>query len=223
MGCLKGIFRLIVIILVIAGFFYFDGPGFIKEKIDGYTSPPREVLIQEEKDYGNLGYVSEDYKFQRAITIGKYRKILVTHIPTGQKISIIDIGDTTTLNQADFYSTKIDLKLYQLMDTIKNSPVRLKDIEITQRGTVLAKGKIVPYVNFTAKLNIFPLLKVSGTIAAYNTKNADDGIVAKIGKAIQKNKEDTTTKVVLSAKLSGNYNFNATENLIKSISFIGIN
>ena len=88
---------------------------------------------------------------------------------------------------------------------------------------MLAKGKIVPYVNFTAKLNIFPLLKVSGTIAAYNTKNADDGIVAKIGKAIQKNKEDTTTKVVLSAKLSGNYNFNATENLIKSISFIGIN
>ena len=183
MGCLKGIFRFLVIAIVIAGFFYLDGPGFIKEKIDGYTSPEREIFVQDEKDFGNLANVPSDYIFQRSITIGKYRKILITHTPSGQKISIIDIGDTTTLNQADFYTTKIDLKLYQLMDTVKNSPLEVKNIEITQRGTILAKGKIVPYVNFTAKLKIMPLIKVSGTIAAYNTKNADDGIVAKISKA----------------------------------------
>lgn len=223
MGCLKGIFRLIVFAVVIAGFFYLDGPGFIKEKIDGYTSPERNVFIQQEKDFGSLAAVSTDYIFQRSITIGKYRKILATHKPSGQKISLIDIGDTTTLNQADFYTTKIDLKLYQLMDTVKNSPLAVKDIEITQRGTILAKGKIVPYVNFTAKLKIFPLIKVSGTIAAYNTKNADDGIVAKISKAVKQNKEDTSTKIVLSMRLSGNYSFETTQNLIKAISFIGIN
>lgn len=223
MGCLKGFFRLIVIAVVIAGFFYLDGPGFIKEKIDGYTSPEREIFVQDEKDFGNLAAVPEDYKFQRSITIGKYRKILATYTPSGQKISLIDIGDTTTLNQADFYTTKIDLKLYQLMDTVKNSPLEVKDVEITQRGTVLAKGKIVPYVNFTARLKIMPLIKVSGTIAAYNTKNADDGIVAKISKAVKQNKEDTTTKIVLSTRLSGNYSFEATQGLIKAISFIGIN
>jgi len=222
MGCLKGIFRLIVIAVVIAGFFYLDGPGFIKEKIDGYTSPEREIFVQEEKDFGNLSSVPYDYKFQRSITLGKYRKILATHTPSGQKISLIDIGDTTTLNQADFYTTKIDLKLYQLMDTVKNSPLEVKDVEITQRGTVLAKGKIVPYVNFTAKLKIMPLIKVAGTIAAYNTKNTDDGIVAKISKAVKQNKEDTTTKIVLSTKLSGNYSFEITETLIKAISFIGL-
>ncbi len=223
MGCLKGIFRLMVIAVVIAGFFYLDGPGFIKEKIDGYTSPDREIFVQDEKDFGNLEGVSSDYKFQRSITIGKYRKILATYIPSGQKISIIDIGDTTTLNQGDFYTTKIDLKLYQLLDTVKNSPLEIKNIEITQRGTILAKGKIVPYVNFTAGLKILPFIKISGTIAAYNTKNADDGIVAKISKAVKQNKEDTSTKIVLSTRLSGNYSFEATGNLIKAISFIGIN
>lgn len=223
MGCLKGIFRLIIIVLVIAGFFYFGGPNFIKEKMDGFINPPKEVFVQEEKDYGNLAATPIEYKFQRSVTPSKYRKILITHIPTGQKISIIDLGDTTTLKQADFYSTQIDLKLYQILDTVKNYSAEVKDIEITQRGTVLAKGKIVPYVNFTAKLKIFPLLKVNGTVAAYNTKNADDGIVAKIGKAVRQTKEDTTTKILISAKLFNNYNFDVTENLIKSISFIGLN
>ena len=68
-----------------------------------------------------------------------------------------------------------------------------------------------------------PLLKVSGTIAAYNTKNIDDGIVAKISKAVKQNKEDTSTKIILSTRLSGNYSYEVTQNLIKSISFIGIN
>ncbi len=223
MGCLKGIFRLIVFAVIIAGFFYLDGPGFIKEKIDGYTSPERNIFVQQEKDFGNLAAVPADYIFQRSITIGKYRKILATHKPSGQKISLIDIGDTTTLNQADFYTTKIDLKLYQLLDTVKNSPLEVKNIEIAERGTILAKGKIVPYVNFTAKLKILPLIKISGTIAAYNTKNADDGIVTRISNVINQNKEDTSTKIVLSMRLSGNYSFETTQNLIKSISFIGIN
>lgn len=223
MGCLKGIIRLIVIILVTIGFFYFDGPGFLKERIDEYRSPAKEILVQDEKDYGNLAYTSDDYKIQRSITMGGKRKLLITHIPSGQKISLIDIGNTTTINQADFYSTKIDLKLYQIMDTVKNYSAEIKDIEITQRGTILAKGKIVPYVNFSAKLKIFPLIKVNGTIAAYNTKNADDGIMTKIGKKIMQTKEDTSTKIVLSARIFNNYKFNITEDLIKSISFIGIN
>ncbi len=223
MGCLRGIFRIIIIILIVAGFFYFGGPAFIKEKIESYTSPSKEVLMYEEKDFGNIINVSDEYKFQRSITIGKYRKLLVTYAPTGQKISLIDIGDTTTLSQTDFYSTKIDLKLYQLLDSVKNYSVGIQDIEITERGTILAKGKIVPYVNFSAKLKILPLITVKGTLAAYNTKNADDGIVAKVSKAIRQNKEDTTTKIVISAKLFNTYNFEVTRNLIKSISFIGIN
>lgn len=223
MGCLKGIFRFIIFVLIIAGFFYFNGPAFIKEKYEGYKSPSREVLCQEEKDFGNLSGVSEDYKFQRSITIGKYRKLLATHKPTGQKISLIDIGDTTTIKQADFYSTKIDLKLYQLLDNVKNYSIGIKDIEITERGTILSKGKIVPYVNFEAGLKILPIIKIHGTIAAYNTKNADDGIITKVSKVINKNKEDTTTKIILSARLFNNYRFDVVQNLIKSISFIGIN
>ncbi len=172
MGCLKGIFRLIIVILVIYAFFFFNGPQAIKERFDSYTNPPREVLIKEEKDFGNLAYVSEEYTFRRSVTIGKYRKITATNKPTGQKISLIDLGDTTTINQADFYSTKIDLKLYQLMDTVKNSPIGLRDIEITQRGTILAKGKIVPYVHFKANIKGIPFVKVTGTIAAYKIGRA---------------------------------------------------
>lgn len=223
MGCLKGIFRLIVVILVICAFFFFNGPQVIKEQFDSYANPSREALIQEEKDFGNLAYISTDYKFKRSITIGKYRKIIATHTPTGQKINLIDLGNTTTINQADFYSTKIDLKLYELIDTVKNSPIGLRNIEITQRGTVLAKGKIVPYVNFKAGIKGIPFIKTAGTVAAYNTKNADDGIVAKISKAVRQNEEDTSTKIILSSRLSGNYSQDATINLIKSISFIGIN
>ena len=224
MGCLKSIFRLIIVGLVIYAFIFFNGPQAVKEKFDKYANPPREVFIQEEKDFGSFAHTSTDYKFQRSVTIGKYRKITATYIPSGQKISLIDIADTVTINQADFYSTKIDLKLYELMDTIKNSPIGLRDIEITQRGTVLAKGKIVPYVNFKAGIKGIPFIKVAGTIAAYNTKNADDGIVAKIQRAVkQQTNDDTSTKIVLSTRLSGNYSPDATLNLIKSISFIGIN
>jgi len=222
MGCLRGIIRLIVIALVIWGFFYFDGPGFIKEKIDGYTSPAREVFVQEEKDFGNLAYVSEEYKFQRSITIGKYRKLLVTHIPTGQKISLIDVGDTTTVNQADFYTNKINSKLYELMDTVKNSPVGIKEIKITERGTFLAKGRIIPYVNFEARLKIMPLFTVKGTIGAYNSSNADDGIITKISKTVKRNQDDVTTKLVISAKLFNGYSFDVTKNFAQSISFIGL-
>lgn len=223
MGCLKGIFRFIILILIIAGFFYFNGPAFVKEKYEGYKSPSREVLCREEKDFGNLCAISPQYKIQRSITIGKYRKLLATHTQTGQKISLVDIGDTTTIKQADFYSTKIDLKLYELLDSVKNYSLEVDDIEITERGTILSKGKIVPYVNFKANLKILPIIKIHGTIAAYNTKNADDGIIKKVSKTINKNKEDTTTKIILSARLFNNYRFDVVSDFIKSISFIGIN
>lgn len=224
MGCLKKIINLIIFVALAGAFFWFDGPQYVKERYEEYTSPPKEVIVREETNFGNLAYVPDDYKLQRSLAVGRYKKITATHNLSKQKIVLFDTGSSGIINQSDFYSKKIDDKLYELLDKTKSTPIGFSAVEVTQRGTILAKGKIIPFVNFKAKLKTLPFITVSGTIGAYNTTNKDTGIIAKIEKAASTASSGNriTTKVVLSSRLTNNYSFDVTNNFIKSLSFIGV-
>ena len=47
MGCLKSIFRLIIVGLVIYAFFFFNGPQAVKEKFDKYAKEFAKMILCE--------------------------------------------------------------------------------------------------------------------------------------------------------------------------------
>lgn len=207
MGCLKSIIKKIFFLAIIFAFFFFGGYDFMTEKYQQFTSPPREVLIKDSKNFGDFSKVSSDYRLTRSLNFGGYRKFNAHYLPTNQKITILDLKNNKIIEPKDFYTKEIDKKINELLLKFKDSAITLEELTITNRGVVVAKGKTIPYVNFKSKVKNIPFKTVEGTIAAYESQN------------IAKNKKNSTIKIVISMRDSNKYNQEITANFIKDIKF----
>ncbi len=218
MGCLKKTAKLIVFILIVFAFFAYGGYTFVKGKYDAYTKPERSVLVKEMKDFGDLSEISADYQLSRSLNLFGYRKLNALYVPKNQKITIIDLNSDDVLTEEDFSSGKIEKKLEELSSKIINSPIiPIENIETTNKGKILAGLKIVPYIDFVAKVKGIPFLTLRGTAAVYTTVNSDEGLINKIKDKIQKNEVSRTSKLVISTKFSSDYYENITKNFISQI------
>lgn len=211
MGCLKSIVNKIILIALLVAFFFFGGCDFVVTKYNEFTSPPREVMIQQSKDFGDFSLVSSDFRLTRSINIGGYRKFNAQYMPTSQKITIIDLKDKDLISPSDFYSKSIDGKIYELLNNFKDSIITLEDLQITGRSTVLAKGKNIPCVNFKAKVKNIPFKTVEGTLMAYESLNTSS---AKKNKPAKK-----SVKVIVSMRDANKYNAQITADFVKNIKF----
>lgn len=211
-GCLKKIFCFVVFILVVIAFFALGGYSFVKDKYDAYTSPKRAVLIEEEQDFGNLENVSPDYVLTRSLNFFGYRKLNAFYTPKKQRITILDLNSDNKLKEEDFQKGVIEKKLEEFSGKVVNSPIMpLENIEITNIGKIQAGSYLVPYVDFEANVKMVPFFKAKGTIAIYKSKNKD-GVISKI-----KNKENITSKLVVSCKFPMGYEDKITKNFISQI------
>ncbi len=207
MGCLKSLIRKIIFAALLIAFFFFGGCDFVVTKYNEFTCPPREELLEQSKDFGDFSAVSSDYRLTRSINLFGYRKFNAQYMPTGQKITIIDLKDKNVITPEDFGNKKIDLKINEALESLKDSLITLENLEITGRGTIIAKGKTIPYVNFKADVKNVPFKTVEGTLGAYKSPNVS--------------KKDTpqTTKVLLSMRDCKKYNQQITANYMKSVKF----
>lgn len=222
MGCLKRIVKFILFIIFIWAFVHFGGFDYVREKYYEYTNPDRQTLFEEEADFGDFTKVPESYKLTRTLSVGKYRKINAKHSPSGQKIAVIDTGSTEFIDQNDFYTKQIDKKLEELLGMFKNSFLTPNNVQITQRGTLLAKGKIVPYIDFSASIKNVPFLGISGTVAGYTTINKNEGALSKLQNTVHPKQNKPTTKIIVSIGPGGSYKPEITKNFIKYINFKGL-
>ena len=207
MGCLKSIVKKILFIALLIAFFFFGGCDFVMTKYNEFTSPPREELLEQSKDFGDFSGVSSDYRLTRSINLFGYRKFNAEYMPTGQKITIIDLKNKNIIMPEDFSTKKIDSKINDALDNLKDSLITLENLEITGRGTIIAKGKAIPFVNFKADVKNVPFKTVEGTLGAYKSLN------------ISKKDKPQTTKVVISMRECKKYNQQITANYIKSVKF----
>lgn len=207
MGCLKSIVKKIIFIALLVAFFFFGGCDFVMTKYNEFTSPPREELLEQSKDFGDFSLVSSDYRLTRSINLFGYRKFNAEYMPTGQKITIIDLKNKDIIAPEDFSTKAIDKKINNALNNLKDSVITLENLEITGRGTIFATGKSVPFVSFKADVKNVPFKTVEGTIGAYKSLN------------VSKKDKPQTTKVVLSMRDCKKYNQQITANYIKSVKF----
>lgn len=172
MGCLKSLINKIIMIALVIAFFAFGGYSFVTKCINDYQNPSRAEFVKAEKDYGNFAYISSDYQLSRNFNVFGYKKISAKYLPTGQKITIYDLKDEKLISPNDFKTNTVDKKLNDLLDKFKDSFITLENFKITSRGTYVAKGKSIPYINFSANIKNIPFKTVTGTVAAYATTNA---------------------------------------------------
>lgn len=207
MGCLKSIVKKIIFAALLIAFFFFGGCDFVMTKYNEFTSPPREELLEQSKDFGDFSLVSSDYRLTRSINLFGYRKFNAEYMPTGQKITIIDLKNKDVIAPEDFNTKAIDKKINDALNNLKDSVITLENLEITGRGTIIAKGKSIPFVNFKADVKNVPFKTIEGTLGAYKSLN------------VSKKNKPQTTKVVLSMRDCKKYNQQVTANYIKSVKF----
>ncbi len=209
MGCLKSIIRKIIFFALLFAFFFFGGCDFVLTKYNEFTCPPREELLQKSKDYGDFSAVSSDYRLTRSLNIFGYRKFNSEYMPSGQKITIIDLNKKEVITPEDFKTGAINTKIQDTLNLLKDSLITLENLEITGKGTVNANGRLVPYVNFKADVKNVPFKSVEGTLGAYRSTNISQA---------RKNKPAVqTTKVVLSMRDCKKYNQQITLDFIKAM------
>ncbi len=223
MGCLKRIFNMVIFIVLLFAFFAYGGYTFVKNKYDAYTKPQREVLINEEKNFGDLSGVSADYALSRSLNFFGYKKLNALYIPKNQKITIADLNSKEILSESDFNEGKIEEKLEELSKKVINSPVMpIENIEIIKKGNLVMGAKIVPYADFKADVKYIPFLTLKGTIAVYDTQNSKNGVVDKIKDKISKDNSNITSKVIISTKFSNDYSDEITKEFISQIKLFSI-
>ncbi|MDO5437265.1 MAG: hypothetical protein Q4F80_03605 [bacterium] len=216
MGCLKKTVKMIVFIAIVFAFFAYGGYTFVKNKYDAYTKPERAVFVEEEKDYGDLSGISPDYALSRSLNLFGYRKLNAYYLPKKQRITIIDLNSNEILTEKDFQKGIIEEKLENFSSKLVNSPmVPVDNIEITNIGKIKAGSKTVSYADFEANIKMVPFFKAKGTVAIYETKNKDTA-VTKIKEKVQ-NKENTTSKLVISCKFPNGYEDKITKKFISQI------
>jgi len=169
MGCLKSIIKKIILLLLIVAFFAFGGWTFVKGKIKEYQNPPREEFIKTEKSYADFSGVSSDYQLSRSFNLFGYKKLNAKYLPTGQKITILDLKNEDKVCESDFKTGEIDSKISNLLDITKDSIITFEDFEILEKGVLKSKNKDIPYVKFASKVKNVPFKNVIGIIAVYSS------------------------------------------------------
>lgn len=171
MGCLKSIFKKILFILIVVAFFFFGGAAFVREKMQQYQYPPRDVFVNSEKQYADFSHVSGDYQLYRSFNLFGYKKINAKYLPTGQKITIFDLKDESLICVSDFYTGEINDKIESILNKTKDSIITYENFEIIKKDKFFAGKKAVPYLVYKASVKNVPFKNVKGVLALYSKTN----------------------------------------------------
>lgn len=185
MGCLKNIFKALIIVLAIIGFMSLGGQDYVVKTWNDYFNPPQDVMLERAKKVGNFSRIGDEFEIDKATSALGYNGVLAEHKSTGQKMIIVDSGKKPLLTPQDFKDNKVEEKLQDLTQKFKYSVVNVQDLKVTKKGHMRAFGKYAPYVRFSATISKVPGGEVEGIISAVQTKSGETRVMVS---ANEKNK-----------------------------------
>lgn len=177
MGCLKNIFKAIILVLAIVGFISIGGKDFFIQKWNEYNNPPQDVMLERAKKVGDFSKISDEFEIDKAASALGYNGVLAEHKASGQKMVIVDSGKKPLLTPQDFKDDKVEEKLQTLTKKFKYSVVNVQDLQLTKKGYIRSFGEKAPYVKFSAKISKIPSGEVEGIISAIETRDGQSRVL----------------------------------------------
>jgi len=171
MGCLKNIFKAVILVLAIVGFISIGGKDFFVKKWNEFMNPPQDVMVERAKKVGDFSHIGDEFEVDKAASALGYNGVLAEHKSSGQKMIVIDSGKKPLLTPEDFKDKSVDKKLDDLVEKFKYQFVNIQDLKITKRGYIKTFGKKAPYVRFSAKANKLPIGDIQGIVSAVETSS----------------------------------------------------
>lgn len=180
MGCLKNVFKAIIIVFAVIGFISIGGKDFFVKKWNEFMNPPQDIMMERAKKVGDFSRIGDEYEIDKATSALGYNGVLAEHKSTGQKMVVIDSSKKSLLTPEDFKDKTVDKKLEDLTKKFKYQYVNIQDLKITKRGYIKTFGKKAPYVKFEAKANKLPIGEIKGIISAVKTPSGEVKVLVSV-------------------------------------------
>jgi len=177
MGCLKNIFKAIILVLAIVGFVSIGGKDFFIQKWNEYMNPPQDVMLERAKKVGNFSQVGDEFEIDKAASALGYNGVLAEHKSSGQKMIVVDSGKKPLLTPADFKEGTVEQKLQDLIQKFKYTVVNIQDLQVTKQGQMTAFGQKTPYVRFKARISKVPSGEIEGIISSVKTESGESRVI----------------------------------------------
>lgn len=171
---IKIIFNATIIVLALIGFNAIGGQKYIEAIRDGVGTFIAQHNAESIKKIGDFSKMNEEFIIDNTMSIAGYKAVLAEHKASGQKMIIVDSGKKPLLNAEDITSNNIDEKLKDLSEKINYKGIKVKDITVTNRGTMELYGKTVPYAKFDAHVSRIPVSDISGVVASVKTSDGSE-------------------------------------------------
>ena len=185
MGCLKNIFKAVIIVLAVVGFTSLGGKDYFIKTWNDFVNPPQDIMLERAKKVGDFSRVSDEFEIDRAASALGYNGVLAEHKASGQKMIVVDSGKKPLLTPEDFKEGNVESKLFDLTQKFKYSVVNVQDLKVTKHGKLKSFGRTAPYVKFSAKISKVPSGEIEGIISSVKT---EDGKVRVLVSANEKGK-----------------------------------
>ena len=167
---IKNIINTVIIVLAVVGLLSLSKNGVFDGLSDKFSifSANKEKIENEVGDFSN---VDEEFNIKSAVKVMGYKTVVAKHPTSGQKMIIVDSGKKVILTEKDLRDDGLKDKLEDLCRRFKYRSAAIDEIEIVDKGYMMAYGQNVPYVKFSAKLATFPHTKISRIISESETSS----------------------------------------------------
>ena len=180
MGCIKKLFKAIILALAVIGFLSIGGREWVGVLIDGYFNKSPKSMIERAQRVGDFSQIDEEFEIEKANGMLGYNGVLAEHKASGQKLIVVDDSKKPIFTRSDIESGDIEAKLRSSLGKVKYQSIGLEDFEITKHGTMYSYGKTIPYARFNARITRFPVGAMSGIVAVVNTDKGDNRILISV-------------------------------------------
>lgn len=177
MGCLKKIFRAVILALAIIGFISIGGKDWVVSVWNKHINKSPQTLIEKAQKVGDFSQINEEFELEKASGMLGYNGVLAEHKASGQKMIVIDDNKKPLLTKHDIESGNVEEKLKSSLGKLKYQSIGLEEFEITKHGTMHTYGQNVPYARFNAKISRFPVGSMSGVISVVTTSDGENRLL----------------------------------------------
>lgn len=180
---IKIVFRAFVIVLAIIGFNAIGGEKYIepiKTAIVNFVDEHKSNIAKKIGDFSNI---DEEFQIDKAVNLMGYKAVVAEHKASGQKMIILDSGKKPLLTQDDIKSSEVDKKLKTLADKFKYQGANVREVNVTNKGTICIYGQTVPYAKFEAKVSKLPLSDIGGIVASVQTSDGSEKLALSLSES----------------------------------------
>ncbi len=180
MGCLKNIFRAVLLTLALVGFLSLGGKDLMVSFVNNYFNPPKDVMLERAQKVGDFSKINDEFEIEKTAGIMGYNAVVAEHKASGQKMFVVDSGNKSILTVEDIKSDKAEEKLQKALSKIKYQAVSVEDLKVTKHGTMNSYGKQVPYVKFEARVKKLPIGDVGGIVSVAQIKDGEQRLLISV-------------------------------------------